>query len=159
MAHAGFRFAAIALFGLLALQILRQNRHRVPALVATVFSITLSAYLICSAPFWNDLSSWLQALLLIGCLANPMLFWLLARSIFEDGFRLNWQHVLLLVAIEALGFCYIRFAYTRPGRGVTAADCQGCRWTTASKQHRIGDRRARHGLSRARTRFIPFLYH
>jgi AraC-like DNA-binding protein len=40
-------------------------------------------------------------------LANPVLFWLLARSIFEDGFELHWQHALALVAMEALGFWYL----------------------------------------------------
>jgi AraC-like DNA-binding protein/uncharacterized membrane protein YhdT len=119
MLDAGFRFAAIALLGLLALQIFRQSRNRVPALVATVFSITLSAYLTCSAPFWNDLPNWLQVLLLFGCLANPMLFWLLARSIFEDGFRLSWQHALLLVAIEALGFWYV-FGLRTPDLGTAS---------------------------------------
>jgi hypothetical protein len=38
------------------------------------------------------------------CLANPLLFWLLARSIFEDHFALSWRHALLFLTIEALGF-------------------------------------------------------
>ena len=104
---AGFRFAAIALLALLALQIFRQSHSRRRALLAIAFATTLSAYLVCSAPFWNDLSGTLQALLLIGCLANPLLFWLLARSIFEDDFQLAWEHALLLAAIEAIGFWYV----------------------------------------------------
>ncbi len=107
MLDAGFRFGAIALLGLIAFQICRQSRSRMPAVIAVAFTVTLSAYLICSAPFWNDLSGWLQAFILLGCLANPMLFWLLARSIFEDGFRLNWAHALLLIAIEVIGFWYV----------------------------------------------------
>ena len=104
---AGFRFGAIALLGLIALQIFRQSRSRMPAVIAVAFTVTLSAYLICSAPFWNDLSGWLQAFLRIGCLANPVLFWLLARSIFDDGFRLSWAHALLPIAIEVIGFWYV----------------------------------------------------
>ena len=104
---AGFRFSAMALLGLLALLIFRQSRSSMPALLAMAFTMTLSAYLICSSPFWNDVSSWLQTLFLIVCLANPLLFWLLARSIFEDGFHLDWWHALFLVAVEAYGFWYV----------------------------------------------------
>lgn len=86
---AGFRFSAMALLGLLALLIFRQSRSRMPVLLTMAFAMTLSAYLLCSSPVWNDVSSWLQTLFLFGCLANPLLFWLLARSIFEDGFLLD----------------------------------------------------------------------
>ncbi len=103
---AGFRIGAIALLGLIALQIFRQRVAVAPALIAVAFTITLGAYLICSAPIWIDLPRGLQAFLLFGCLANPLLFWLLARSIFEDGFRLDWPYALLLVAIEVVGFWY-----------------------------------------------------
>ena len=78
-----------------------------PALLTMAFAMTLSAYLVSSSPFWNDVSSWLQTLFLFGCLANPLLFWLLARSIFEDGFHLDRWHALLLVAVEACGFWYV----------------------------------------------------
>ena len=116
----GFRFGTVALLGLLTLLIFRQSRSRMPALLAMAFTLTLSAYLVCSAPFWNDLSSWLQTLLLIGCLANPLLFWLLARSIFEDSFQLGWWHALLLIAVEALGFCYV-FGLRTTDLGATSA--------------------------------------
>ena len=104
---AGFRFGAIALLGLLALLIFRQSRSHTPARLAVAFAISLSAYLVCSALFWSDLPRGLQAFLLFGCLANPLIFWLLARSIFEDGFRLGWRHTLLLAAIEVVGFWYV----------------------------------------------------
>ena len=116
---AGFRFGAMALLGLLALLIFRQSRSRTPALLAAAFATSLSAYLVCSAPFWNDLSRLLQSLLLFGCLANPLLFWLLARSIFEDGFHLSWEHALLLAAVEALGFWYI-FGLRTPDLGAAS---------------------------------------
>ena len=82
---AGFRFGAIALLGLIAFQICRQSRSGMPALIAMTFVVTLSAYLICSAPFWNDLSGWLQAFLLIGCLANPMC--LVPSPLWGEGWR------------------------------------------------------------------------
>lgn len=116
---AGFRFGAIGLLGLLALLIFRQSRGHTPALLAVAFATSLSAYLVCSAPFWNDLSRSLQSLLLIGCVANPLLFWLLARSIFEDGFQVDQQHALLLVAIEALGGWYV-FGLLTPDLGTAS---------------------------------------
>ena len=48
---AGSRFGAIALLGLIALQIFRQRLALVPAMIAVAFTITLGAYLIFSAPF------------------------------------------------------------------------------------------------------------
>ena len=109
---AGFRFGAIALLVLIAVQIFRQRHGLTPALIAVAFTITLSTYLICSAPFWSDLPRPLQAFLLVGCLANPLLFWLLARAIFEDGFHLSWINALLLIPIEVLGFWYVFGSHT-----------------------------------------------
>ena len=78
-----------------------------PTLTAFSFAIGLIAYLLCSASFWQDLPGWFQATLMVGCLANPLIFWLLARTLFEDNFRLCWEHAVLLTAIEALGFWYV----------------------------------------------------
>ena len=103
----GLRFGASALLVLLGLLIFRQRRERVPALIAVAFVTGLIAYLMCSAPFWSDLGRSLQTVLAVGCVANPLLFWLLARSIFEDGFRLQAWHVALFVIIEALGLWYV----------------------------------------------------
>jgi AraC-like DNA-binding protein len=103
----GLRFGAGALLVLLGLLIIRQRRERMAALIAVAFATGLIAYLMCSAPFWSDLAPWLQAVLAVGCVANPLLFWLLARSIFEDGFRLQTWHLGLFVIIEALGLWYV----------------------------------------------------
>jgi AraC-like DNA-binding protein len=103
----GFRFGAVALLALLGFLVFRQRRERMPALIAVAFATGLIAYLMCSAPFWSDLAPWLQAVLAVGCVANPLLFWLLALSIFEDGFRLQTWHVGLFVIIEVLGLWYI----------------------------------------------------
>ena len=102
----GLRFAAVALLGLLAVQIFRQGQRRAQVAVPIAFALGLVAYLACSAPFWNDLPKWLRIPLLAGCIANPFLFWLLARSIFEDAFVPRWHHALLLVAVEVLGYWY-----------------------------------------------------
>jgi AraC-like DNA-binding protein len=103
----GFRFGAIALLGLLGLLIFRERHERLSSWIAIAFSAGLIAYLLCSAPFWGDLPTWLQAILMLGCIANPLLFWLLARSIFEDGFRLRFLHALLFVGVEVLGYWYV----------------------------------------------------
>ncbi len=103
----GFRFGAIALLSLLGILLLRQGSQRLPALVTVAFALGIGSYLLCSGPFWSSLPRWLQAALLLGCIANPLLFWLLARSIFEDGFRLQHWHALLVIAVEALGFWYV----------------------------------------------------
>lgn len=103
----GFRFGTIAVLVLLGLLVLREKRAHLAASIVVAFALGLIAYLLCSAPFWATLPTWLRAVLTLGCLANPLLFWLLSQSIFADGFKLGARHVLMFVAIEALGLWYL----------------------------------------------------
>ena len=103
----GLRFGACTLLVLVGLLVFRQRRERVTALIAVAFVTGLIAYLMCSAPFWSDIGRSLQTVLAVGCVANPLLFWLLARSIFEDGFRLRVWHAGVFVVVEMIGLWYV----------------------------------------------------
>lgn len=100
----GFRFAAMALLGILATLVVRRGRRHPSESFALAFVAGLVSYLVLSGPMGAALPMWLQVALLAGALANPLLFWLLTRSIFEDGFRLRLQHGVVLLVVETLGF-------------------------------------------------------
>jgi AraC-like DNA-binding protein len=85
----GLRGAAIALFLLWAALLLRDARGRIGA----AFALGVASYAICSAPGFvvpTEIDWRLPVLAL--CIANPMMFWLFARHLFEDGFQPKWLH-------------------------------------------------------------------
>lgn len=85
-------------------------RHKPPhqtLRIAFAFVARLASYMICSSPVFPTLPGALRGLILIGCLANPVLFWLLARSIFEDHFKLRLWHGAMLAAIVCAGWLHV----------------------------------------------------
>lgn len=100
----GLRFAAMALLGLLAVLVLRRGRKHLSESLALAFIAGLVSYLVISGPMRATLPVWSQIGLLAGSLANPLVFWLLTRSIFDDRFRFRPLHGFGLVVVETLGF-------------------------------------------------------
>lgn len=100
----GFRFAAMALLGLLALLMLRRGREHLSGSLALAFVAGLVSYLILSGPMQAALPDWLEAALLAAAVANPLLFWALTRSMFDDRFRLRPLHGAFFAVVETLGF-------------------------------------------------------
>lgn len=98
-----FRGAAIALIAFMVIAIPRRGPARRQAWVAVAFGCGVAAYLLCSSPFAGTLPWAARALLGVGCLANPWLLWLMARTIFSDGFRSIWCHWLVLGGLLAVG--------------------------------------------------------
>ncbi len=72
------------------------------AALGALFSLGASAYLICSAPWFGSLPGVVFVPLVMLCLLNPFLFWLFARSLFDDVFRLS-----RLEGLVACGFAAI----------------------------------------------------
>ena len=86
----GLRGGAIALLLLWAVLLLRDARERIGA----AFAVGVASYAICSAPGFVPPTGidW-HLPLLANCIANPAMFWLFARRLFEDGFnptRIHW---------------------------------------------------------------------
>ena len=102
-----FRAGAVSLIALVVLLISRGRATRTATVSASAFAVGLIAYLLCSAPFWSEIPARAQAGLMVGCLANPFLFWLLARAIFVEGFALRIWHAVALAGMEVLGFLAI----------------------------------------------------
>ncbi len=98
------RFVAIFQLVLIAAVLLKGYRRAPAGLLAAAFALSVVCYLLAGPALrywqWGEWS----VLVLVGARASPVLFWLLARALFEDGFRLRWQHLLLLVLFEGVYF-------------------------------------------------------
>jgi hypothetical protein len=94
----GLRGAAIALFLLVAVAVLRRGGGRPVGLLGAALSIGAAAYALCSLPD-HSRSLWFAPLAAI-CAGNVVVFWLFTRAAFDDAFRPTPWHAawwLLLV--------------------------------------------------------------
>lgn len=99
-----FRAAAVGLLLLLAALLFRDAR-RVPAgRYGALFALGVAATLVAMAP---DLASadasWLVPLRLLS-FGNPVVFWLLAATLFDDEFEPSGPHAIAWLALSGLGF-------------------------------------------------------
>lgn len=96
----GLRGAAIAVFLIVAVSILRQGYRRPVVWLGTVLSIGAAAYAICSLPGNHEYrAAWFAPILAL-CAGNVAVFWLFTRAAFDDSFRpAPWHGLLWLVLI------------------------------------------------------------
>lgn len=97
------RGMAGALLAIIVVVLWRDARATWGGRLGVVLAVGGVAYLLCSAPGlpgWLGLP-WLPVLMF--CLANPALFWMLSRALFGDGFRPGWLDILVLAAILGFG--------------------------------------------------------
>jgi len=96
------RGAAIALFLIIAIAVLRQGRARPAAWLGAALAIGAAAYAFCSAPGHpgHHSAAWFAPLLAI-CAGNAVVFWLFTRAVFDDSFRPRAWHGLLWLALAA----------------------------------------------------------
>lgn len=97
------RGAAGALLAVVAVVLWRGARASWSGRLGAVLAVGAGAYLVCSAPAmpgWLDLP-WLPVLVL--CIANPVLFWLFARALFDDDYRPGWPEAAVLTAMIGAG--------------------------------------------------------
>lgn len=100
------RFATISQLLFLAVLLVRDRRRSPAGLLAAVFALGVSSYMLCGlAGIEQTIGVWAYPLL-VGCFGNPVFFWLLARAMFDDRFRLRPWHGILLVAVETIAFGY-----------------------------------------------------
>ena len=121
------RVAAAAQLLLLAGVLFKSLR---PALIGTLLpllALGIAAYLLCPlvAHDW-DLGP-LKYVVFFLCFANPVLFWLASRAIFDDRFRLHPGHGVMLIVVVGAGFWH------RWSRDVAAGDLFGIDQVEASR--------------------------
>ena len=94
------RFAAIAQLALIAAILLKDHRDKLSGKLAAPFALSIVCYLLATPALrywqWDEWSYPLLA----GASAAPVLFWLLAKSLFEDSFRFRWYHAFILLIVE-----------------------------------------------------------
>lgn len=90
----GVRGAVVALFLLWAIFLVRDGKEKLGAW----FALGIAAYAICSAPNFTLPNSmdWRLPLLMLS-IGNAMMFWLLSRRLFEEGFRLQPKHIVIYI--------------------------------------------------------------
>lgn len=59
------------------------------AAMGVLFGLGAAGYLICSALWFEALPDPVHSALVLLCMLNPLFFWLFARALFEDGFRIG----------------------------------------------------------------------
>ena len=94
----GLRGAAIALFLLIAVAVLRRGGGRPVAWLGAALSVGAAAYVLCSLPD-HPRSPWFSPLAAI-CAGNVVVFWLFTRAAFDDSFRPTpWHAVWWLLLV------------------------------------------------------------
>jgi AraC-like DNA-binding protein len=97
------RGGAFALLLLLAAVLLRDAVRTVSGRLGVAFTIGTAAYVVCSAGGFAPRAHYWHLPILALCVGNPVVFWLFARSLFEDGFRPRLIHLGGWAAWVALG--------------------------------------------------------
>jgi AraC-like DNA-binding protein len=93
------RGAAIALFLVIALATLRRGRGRPAAWLGALLATGAAAYAVCSSPGRHgEFSPWFAPVLVL-CAGNAAIFWLFARALFDDSFRLKPWHALVWLGV------------------------------------------------------------
>jgi len=93
------RGSAIALFLVIAWATLRRGRGRPAAWLGALLATGAAAYAVCSSPGRHgDLSPWFAPVLAL-CAGNAAIFWLFARALFDDSFRLKPWHALVWLGV------------------------------------------------------------
>lgn len=93
------RGAAIALLLIVAVATLRRGRGRPAAWLGALLATGAAAYAVCSSPGpHGELSPWFAPVLML-CTGNAAVFWLFARALFDDSFRLSPWHALVWLGL------------------------------------------------------------
>lgn len=94
-----FRFAGLSQLLVLAIVLIKDHCDKIGGVLIAIWALSGACYL-AVVPVFRDWHwvAW-SYIFLIGSLAWPVLFWLVAKSLFDDGFRLRWHHLAVLVSV------------------------------------------------------------
>src|SRR5260370_39111006 len=126
-ADLALRGGTCALVLLIAAALLRDYGRLIAARLAALFAVGTGAYAITSAAgFSVQLGLWTIPLLALSA-GNNVVFWTLAASLFDDGFRLRWWHVALWLVLVIAGTtaCFLSSVASDPGRRLSSFSVVG----------------------------------
>ena len=95
-----FRTGNTALLVLLAIILIKDHHHRPSAILGAIGALCLAGIHMLTITLeweWRVLEVPLNLL----CTASPFIFWLLAKSLFEDVFRWKWSYLLVFTVYIA----------------------------------------------------------
>jgi AraC-like DNA-binding protein len=102
------RGATAALLLLSLTRLLAHGGWRLPRrLAVAIFLVTVVSYLVCSARGAPVQAGGAWTVLLVLCLIGNPAFWLAARSVFDDRFRLAWSDFVVFAGFLAVGLSVV----------------------------------------------------
>lgn len=111
------RGAAVVLYLVIAVTVLRQSRARPAAWLGAALAAGAAAYAVCSvAGHPVSGAPWLAPLLAV-CAGNVVVFWLFTQAVFDEAFRPRSWHAALWLALAACPVAALldpAFAVSRP---------------------------------------------
>jgi len=117
------RGGACALLVGLAALLLRDHARAPAARMGALFALSAAAYAFCMRPGMHPhLGAWSAPLVLLSG-GNNLVFWLFARTLFDDGFRPRARHAALWAAVAGLT-AFNHFVLEPPGH-VTSGPLAG----------------------------------
>ena len=108
--NAFFLISNTALLVLLATLLLKEHYQKPSAVLGAVIAVdaaTIGMFTVIAAWDWR----WLELPLNLLFASTPVAFWLLAKSLFDDGFRWKWSYLALYLVCVMLGLAghYLTF--------------------------------------------------
>jgi AraC-like DNA-binding protein len=97
------RGGVVLLLLLLGAALLRERQRAMVARLGAWFAFGAAAYTVCSTPGFHAWAGAWAAPLAALAVGGNLVFWLFARAVFDDSFRLHYLHVCLWAAIAAVG--------------------------------------------------------
>ena len=103
------RAGTVALLLVLSASLLRDFRNVVAGRLAIALALGSAAHAVTSGFGVSTPVPVAHAPLIALSTGNVVVFWLFARALFDDGFRLRWWHGLIWIAVVALSFANCMF--------------------------------------------------
>ncbi|HTO61136.1 MAG TPA: helix-turn-helix domain-containing protein [Bradyrhizobium sp.] len=97
------RGASVALLVVLAATLLRDFKSAVGGRLAIAFALGSAAHAAVSGIGTTAISVWHAPLIALST-GNVVVFWLFARALFDDAFRLRWWHGLIWAVVATFSF-------------------------------------------------------
>jgi len=104
MIDSALRGAAAMVVFMSAVLLIRDGHKSWIGRFGALFAVGILNYLVCSASWFQSLPQQVFVVVLTFCFVNPVLFWLFARSLFDDDFNPGWGEAGVAFGLIGIGF-------------------------------------------------------
>lgn len=109
------RGAVVAMLLMLAAVLWRDQGRSQAGRLGAAFAVGAAASVVCMALGYGARNGWAYLVLLVLASGNPVVLWLLARSLFDDEYRLHWRQGGWWLGVAALGLLNCRLQAGKDG--------------------------------------------